>query len=489
MRLDVPTDSPRRRRFRRAEGPAPIAQAAAVLESTPPPQVKSRDRLFRRTLLTADLIAGLAAMMLTELTFGAHGPGVHGLLLPAIAPFVNTAMGLYRRDELLLSKNTLDEAPGVFQGATLTAVLAYLFESDLVRTPLGAQLIAFTLLSLTLLTLLLRLIGRTLAQHLTPVERCLLVGSPDVAKRLSDKLGHGHSVKADLVGRLGFEPSAEREPSLGTLADLGEAVQRLEIERVVIQGDSAPPEVVHEAIQSAKVMGVKVSLLPRMFEIVGSSVAFDYVGGLTVLGVRRFGLSRRALLVKRAFDLVGSSVLLVITAPLLAIIALAVRLTSSGPVLFRQTRVGRDGRHFRVLKFRSMVADAEERKRDLFALNEAEGLFKIEDDPRITRVGRALRRTQLDELPQLLNVLVGQMSLVGPRPLVLDEDERIQGWYRRRLHLTPGMTGPWQVAGAARIPLREMVAIDYLYVSAWTLWGDVKILLRTVPCVLGRRGR
>jgi exopolysaccharide biosynthesis polyprenyl glycosylphosphotransferase len=295
-------------------------------------------------------------------------------------------------------------------------------------------------------------------------------------------------VNARLVGRIGLNAENEAD-STAAFSDLAEAVRLLDVERVVIEGDSAPPEVVHDAIQSAKVMGVKVSLLPRMFEIVGSSVAFDYFGGLTLLGVRRFGLSRRSRVIKRAFDLASSGLLLLLTAPLFAVIALSVRLDSKGPMFFRQTRVGRDGRHFRMLKFRSMVPDAEERKQDLVGLNEAEGLFKIEDDPRMTRVGRLLRRTQLDELPQLLNVLRGQMSLVGPRPLVLDEDELVRGWYRRRLHLTPGMTGPWQVAGSARIPLQEMVAIDYLYVATWSLWGDLKLLMRTIPCVLARRGQ
>jgi len=181
-------------------------------------------------------------------------------------------------------------------------------------------------------------------------------------------------------------------------------------------------------------------------------------------------------------------VLLVAVAPLALLTALAIRLDSRGPVLFRQTRVGKDGRYFRMYKFRSMVEGAEEVKDALRHLNDVDGLFKLEDDPRVTRIGQILRRTSLDELPQLLNVWRGEMSLVGPRPLVLDEDVKVQGLDRYRLHLKPGMTGNWQILGATRVPLHEMVGIDYLYVANWSLWTDVKILLRTVPHVLASRG-
>jgi lipopolysaccharide/colanic/teichoic acid biosynthesis glycosyltransferase len=158
-------------------------------------------------------------------------------------------------------------------------------------------------------------------------------------------------------------------------------------------------------------------------------------------------------------------------------------------VFFRQLRVGRHGQRFQMLKFRTMVLDADSMKESLRDRNEAQGgLFKIAEDPRVTRIGRFLRRSALDELPQLVNIVRGEMSLVGPRPLVLDEDRRIEGWHRRRLELMPGMTGPWQILGPARVPLKEMVAIDYLYVANWSLWTDAKILLRTVPHVMLRRG-
>jgi lipopolysaccharide/colanic/teichoic acid biosynthesis glycosyltransferase len=222
--------------------------------------------------------------------------------------------------------------------------------------------------------------------------------------------------------------------------------------------------------------------------VVGSSVEFDHIEGLTMLGVRSFGLPRSSRVLKRAFDLFAGGLVVLPVAPIMAAIALAIRLDSRGSIFFRQTRIGRDGRPFEILKFRSMVVDAESRKAELQHLNETDGLFKIANDPRITRIGRLIRATCLDELPQLINVIRGEMSLVGPRPLVVDEDAKVAGLDRARLHLTPGMTGHWQILGSARVPLDEMVGIDYLYVANWSLWTDIKILLRTTRYVLARGG-
>jgi exopolysaccharide biosynthesis polyprenyl glycosylphosphotransferase len=438
-----------------------------------------RDRTFRRALLAADMLAAAASAGLAQLVFATGGAGRNALVVLVVVPFVYTASGLYRRDELVISKTSLDEAPAVFRAATFSAMLTYFFESSVVRTPLGAQFLGLGVVSLAVLTLIMRLVARTAARRLTPPERCLILGDRWAEDRLRGQLSTARSIKAEIVGRQRLDELHESMPP-DALAD---------VDRVVIAADDAPPEQVHQAIRVSKQLGVKVSLLPRMFEVVGSAVAFDYLGGLTLLGVRRFGLSRRARAVKRVFDIAGALAALLVLGPILLGIALIVRLTSPGSVLFRQTRVGRDGRPFQMLKFRSMVDDADRRKSELRSLNEADGLFKISDDPRLTPFGRVLRRMWLDELPQLINVLRGNMSLVGPRPLVQDEDEKIVGWRRQRLYLTPGMTGPWQILGAARVPLREMVAIDYLYVANWSLWNDIKILLRTVPCVLARRGQ
>jgi lipopolysaccharide/colanic/teichoic acid biosynthesis glycosyltransferase len=173
--------------------------------------------------------------------------------------------------------------------------------------------------------------------------------------------------------------------------------------------------------------------------------------------------------------------------PLLAAFALAIKLTSPGPVLFRQKRIGRGGVEFDMLKFRTMADGADAHKRHLLELNEADGLFKIANDPRVTPVGRFMRRRSLDELPQLWNVLRGQMSLVGPRPLVPEDDARVYGWQRQRLQLVPGMTGAWQLLGSTRAPLHEMVKLDYLYGTNWSLWADIKILLRTIVYVARAR--
>ncbi len=216
----------------------------------------------------------------------------------------------------------------------------------------------------------------------------------------------------------------------------------------------------------------------------------DRAASLDLAGPVGLDLTRAAMRLKRALDVVGAALGLLALAPAVVLIAVAVKLDGGGPVLYRQQRVGRHGRRFQMLKFRTMVPGAEAMKAALRARNEARGgLFKIAEDPRVTRVGRWLRRSALDELPQLVNVLKGEMSLVGPRPLVVDEDERVTGRHRRRLELTPGMTGPWQILdGPARASLAEMIAIDCRYVAEWSLWADVKILLRTVPHVLARRG-
>jgi exopolysaccharide biosynthesis polyprenyl glycosylphosphotransferase len=241
-------------------------------------------------------------------------------------------------------------------------------------------------------------------------------------------------------------------------------------------------------LRDCKTVSVKVSLLPLTFSVLGPSVEIDDLQGVTVLGVNPSVLSRSSRLAKRTLDLLGAGLLALLTLPLLLVLAVAIKLDSPGPVFFRQERIGRGGRRFRLVKLRTMAIDAEARREELLAQSKDPGWLHLEHDPRITRVGRRLRMSSLDELPQLWNVLRGDMSLVGPRPLVAEEDRMVNGWARGRLDLTPGVTGLWQVLGRTSIPFEEMVKLDYMYVTNWSLWGDVRLILRTLPAVFKRDG-
>jgi lipopolysaccharide/colanic/teichoic acid biosynthesis glycosyltransferase len=241
-------------------------------------------------------------------------------------------------------------------------------------------------------------------------------------------------------------------------------------------------------LRHCRALALKVSLLPRLSDVLGSAVGIDDVEGVTVLGLSPPWLPRSSRAVKRIMDLGIALVLLIVLSPVLLLLALAIRLDSGAPVLFSQERVGKADRRFRLYKFRTMVTNAEQQRAELLALSTDPNWLKLDRDPRITRLGRRMRRLSLDELPQLWNVLRGQMSMVGPRPLIPEEDQLVQGWARRRLDLTPGMTGYWQVLGRTRIPFEEMVKLDYLYVMNWSLWEDVRLMLKTIPALIRGRG-
>jgi exopolysaccharide biosynthesis polyprenyl glycosylphosphotransferase len=339
--------------------------------------------------------------------------------------------------------------------------------------------------------------ARALAQLAAPPERVLIIGSSIARTRLAHSLCTDPGAHIEVVGFLPLEDERQQRSDWGersrrrrqlTFDDLGRVVTELRVHRVFLIPSSADNELMLDAVGRTTGTGVKVSIVPRLLEVVGSAAEFDTVGGVTVLGVRRAGLGRSSRAIKRAVDLIGAALGLLVLAPLGSLLALAIKLDSPGPVFFRQRRVGRDGQIFWMIKFRSMVDGAEAQRQALESLNETSGLFKLATDPRVTRVGRLLRRTSFDELPQLINVLRGEMSLVGPRPLVIAEDRLIEGRHRERLQFAPGMTGPWQILGPTRPPLSEIVKPDYIYATNWSLWGDVKILLRTFAHVIGQRG-
>jgi len=454
-----------------------------------------RDRIYRRSLAVADVASAAIAVLIGVPILGHDALNPAALLALPLVLVVGKLTGLYDRDEHLIKKTTLDEVPTLFWVATLYAFLIWLAGDKIVDGGFGRDQAVgvWALLFASMVTI--RSVARHVARALSGEERCLILGDAETASRITRRFREAPGLKARVVGRAPL-PGLSRSNGSRVNGVNGAPRDELEdllsaerAERVIIAPRGGISDDLLNTTQRLKSMGVRVSVLPRLPEVAGSSVELDDVDGITLLGMRRFGLTRSSGAVKRSFDFVGAGLILLALAPLLAAIAVAIKLDSRGPVLFHQRRMGRDGVPFEMLKFRTMVDGAEALKSTLAAHNEADGgLFKIKDDPRITRVGNRLRQISLDELPQLFNVLRGEMSLVGPRPLVLDEDDKIEGWRRSRLELPPGMTGPWQVFGSARIPLNEMVKIDYLYGATWSLWLDVKTLLRTVPFVLGRRG-
>ena len=482
--LFSPGARPQRRFSRRAFVPPVVRRSAPeITEGAEQGAVNVREGLYRRTLAVADAFAAFAALALVVVWDAGADLEPWVLLAMPVAVLVAKVGGLYERDELVLKKTTLDEAPALLQITGLFALIVFLGQNVFVHAGLTPPLVAELWLASFFAIFLGRVAARRVAASLSRPERCLILGDDAAVRTVRGKLEDG-SLNAKVVGSVRLDALS---PRIG--ADrFRSLVCDNDVHRVIVAPVTTDARDTLELIRVAKSVGVRVSLLPRLFEVVGSSVEFDHVDGLTMLGIRRFGLTRSSHALKRAFDLFGSTLMLLAMAPIMAAVALAIRIDGRGPILFRQTRIGRDGAPFEIFKFRTMVPDAEARKQELAHLNETEGLFKIAADPRITRVGAVLRRTALDELPQLLNVWRGEMSLVGPRPLVVDEDAKIEGLDRSRLHLTPGMTGHWQILGSGRIPLNEMVGIDYLYVANWSLWQDVKLVLRTVPYVVRRRG-
>jgi exopolysaccharide biosynthesis polyprenyl glycosylphosphotransferase len=457
-----------------------------------------RDSLRRRALAVADVLALLGAFAaVTRVVPPEHATGGDVALLAALPLWVvlNKALRLYDRDANLLHKSTLNELPGIVHSITLGTVLAFLAGPSLTGVDIGRSQMLVFWASAMALTPALRWGARGLVRRRTPPERVLIVGSGLVADLVAHKIAAHAEYGATLVGYVDVPSDGEvlcgsGLPHLGDVGDFEHVCREHDVERVVVAFSSLASERLLDLVGTSKRLGLKVSVVPRMFEVIGGAVEIDQVEGMTLMGLRGLTRTQSTLGLKRALDAAGAAAGLVVLSPLLLVIAVAIKATSPGPVLFAQRRVGRSNREFRMLKFRTMVQDAERLRPALEHLNEMDGgaMFKIREDPRVTRVGRLLRRASLDELPQLWNVLRGEMSLVGPRPLIPTENAHVIGRHRARLDLTPGLTGPWQVMGRNAIPFQEMVKLDYLYVSEWSLWNDLKLMIRTLPVVVGRRG-
>jgi exopolysaccharide biosynthesis polyprenyl glycosylphosphotransferase len=474
-------------------------------ERYPASGARSRKWLMHRVLVLADVAGLIGAFVLAELfshqppTGGHVGVGAETFLFVLMLPVwvvVAKLHGLYDNDYERTDHTTADDLVGVFHLVTL-GMWFFVFAGWATgwAQPSVLKLLVFSLLAIAFVPVA-RAMARTAARRSTLyIQNAVIVGAGTVGHLVARKLNNHPEYGIRVVGYVDSDPvdGAVGDPDvplLGEITDLPELIEPLDVNRVMVAFSRDGHDEMLHALRLLRSSGVHVDIVPRLFEVIGPNARMHTVEGLSLVGWQPAGLSRSSRLAKRLMDLVVSAIGLVLLSPVLALIALLIKLESPGPVLFRQVRMGTE-KTFRIFKFRTMRTDAEELKDGLRHLNahiaDDPRMFKLAEDPRVTRLGHSLRRFALDELPQLLNVLRGEMSLVGPRPLILEEDHHVREWARARLNLKPGITGMWQVLGASDIPFDEMTRLDYIYVTNWSLWGDFRLIFRTLPVLTRAR--
>jgi len=467
--------------------------ASAEHEESP---ARRRGTVLARMLVVGDLASALLAAAIAVALVGIQSPAdlTFVLFAAAVWPLTAFSIGLYRSDQLSVWASAVTEIPRGF-----VAILLITWPLYGVASLLGLDAIVPVTFASIAGVAVFSGVSRTTIRaslHRRPglQQRTLILGSGVVAGDVVKKLRNNRQfgiVPIGLVDDDVHDIGTPDLPLLGRFADLTEVIEKQRIDRVIIAFSRSSHEELLESIRACRDAGVAIDVVPRLFEFLDGVRALDQVGGLPLLSIGAPVLTSASVAAKRVLDVIGSFLLILLFAPVMIAIAVAIKLESPGPVFFRQPRAGRYNTSFRLIKFRSMYQDADQRKHEFDKLNEAgDGvMFKIRDDPRVTRVGRIIRRFSLDELPQLLNVLSGNMSLVGPRPLIFPETAALEEhWHLRRLELRPGLTGPWQVYGRSQSPFQEMVRFDYQYVAGWSLARDIELLLATVPAVLSGRG-
>ncbi len=447
---------------------------------------RERDAAVRRFLVAADMLAIVAALAIALAVLTHHvGQFVWGLALLPIWVVIFKAYGLYDRDLKRISHRTVDDLPWVFHAVLIGSLLLLAYYRLLNANGIELRHVASFGVVAIIAIISFRALARRFAVSALAPEPVVLVGDAPELVTLAKKLRTHNQYGVEPTGPI---PLTDQGSPPSEATELDDMIERDGAERIVVAREDFTEDALFHLVCRAREHGVKVSVLPQLFDALGPSVEIDDVEGTTVLGVNPPVLPRSSRFLKRTMDVVGALTVLVLTAPLFAVTALAIKVDSGGPVFFRQERIGLWGRRFRLAKFRTMVVDAEQRREALLVESQDPGWLLLDHDPRVTRVGRFLRHWSLDELPQLWNVLKGEMSLVGPRPLIDSEDQQLEGWRRSRIDLVPGLTGLWQVLGRTSIPFEEMIRLDYLYVTNWSLWTDVRLMLHTVPAVVLRRG-
>jgi exopolysaccharide biosynthesis polyprenyl glycosylphosphotransferase len=481
--------------------------------------IRRRGWLVRRALLAADVVGLWTAFVIAQSTYVRHFPNpgtlsqfneylAFGLSLPAWVVAAKL-YGLYDRDEEGTDHSTTDEFVRIFHLLTVCTFLLYAVSllSDWFN-PEFSKLLLFWLLGIAS-TVASRSIARTYCRrHISYLQNTIIVGAGDAGQALARKLLSHSEYGLNLVGFVDSNPK-ERGSGLrhltilGDLSDLVSVVELLDVERVIVAFTNDPHEELLSSIRSLREKDVQIDIVPRLFDNLGPSISIHAIEGIPLISLPPTKLPISSMFIKRGLDVAVSAILLVALSPLLVLVAVVVGVSSAGPVFYRHTRVGRGGEPLRLLKFRTMYIEAcrgedygGDRAEDEFARlmadsrlrDEFERTFKLQDDPRVTRLGNFLRRTSLDELPQLWNVFRGDISLVGPRALTAEELERYYGSAAESiLVVRPGVTGYWQINGRSNLQYEDRVRLDLAYIGGWSLALDLTILARTLRVVFAQK--
>jgi exopolysaccharide biosynthesis polyprenyl glycosylphosphotransferase len=457
-------------------------------------------RLTRIVILLALDLAGVFLAILTALGLKAVVLGAWDLPVSfnqtkdyVVFAFLVTAL-LFARSGLYASRA---ERPG------LTRIVSSLFQVTVVAFAFavvnGEQFssyyifygsLFFAVVFVSVLRVLYERLTGALLRLAGYQRRAVLVGSGQHIEAVAHALDDSGDSPINVIGFVSLEPRPDNGlMSLGGIDDIGPIVEEHRADEVIIADPDFPQQRAVELVDQCHRRGVVVRVAPSTMEILIHRAEFVPGESVPLFELKPPVFEGIDFALKRSFDLIGACVILVVLSPVLALSALAIRLSSRGPLVYRSKRPGIGGVPFDCLKFRTMYTDAEQRQAELEPLNEQSGaLFKIRADPRVTAVGRLLRRFSIDELPQLVNVLRGEMSLVGPRPLPQRDYERLEDWHRKRYLVLPGITGLWQVSGRSELDFDDLVRLDFLYLERWSVFLDLTILLKTLPAVITRRG-
>jgi exopolysaccharide biosynthesis polyprenyl glycosylphosphotransferase len=479
-----------------AASPEAVAETVVQAIGGSTTSITPRHRARRLVMLLSDAVALTLSMMIGLLVISPLDDSIEGIhrvvrdlkFVPVFLLAVCIHGGYSLTSQRLATKG--GQARRAMARALSTGVLlslafdALLSMNDDRHLRIGEAL-AIGAPALLLLPALRHLVRRIPGLGRAQATRVMIVGSGRVATSVAARLGRCEEV--EVVGMVDDDPPPG-QPVLGGLGDLPRLIQQHRVDHALVAFSRTPS---HQTLDQLRQSGsqVSISVVPRLYEMLTWRSRLEELQGIPLLHVAPAELSRAARRIKRGMDIVVSSAALFVLSPVMLVAAIGIRMTSPGPVFFRQLRSGRGGVPFSIFKFRTMYVDAEDRRADLLADNEIDSvLFKIRDDPRITKVGKFLRKTSIDELPQFINVLKGDMSLVGPRPFILEESAQIEGWATRRFDVPPGITGLWQVSGRSELTYDDLRHLDTVYVTSWSLWWDLRILAQTPGSVLKQRG-